>query len=187
MMRGRKSGVIGKFVAACCLALLSVVPAPAQDYDVVPGQRIGAIRIGMERPTVLNKLGQPSGTYPLPGRGHRGDYWLSSDNSNTLRVFYDGAGRVYQISVTSPRFTTPEGLNSRSGLAGVRRSYRNLRVLRVSARGDIDYYYDSRKGIAFELTEQTDEHSSRPTMRPYALLVFKRGGSPQPRPDEYLR
>ena len=178
--------MIRKVVWACGLALLVAVPASAQEYDVVPGQRIGWIELGMSRQTVQGKLGKPAGTYNLPDRGYRGDYWYSSDNSNTLRVFYNGAGRVYQISVTSPRFNTPEGLNSRSGLNDIRRAYKNLKVLRVSARGDIDYYYDSRRGIAFEVTDQMDAHAP-PVMRLYAILVFRPGGSPQPEPDEHFR
>ncbi|HKC65681.1 MAG TPA: hypothetical protein VKB86_18715 [Pyrinomonadaceae bacterium] len=183
----RRSKMIVKFVCALCLALLFVVSASAQEYDIVPGQRIGSIELGMSRQTVHTKLGNPSGTYSLPGRGNRGDYWFSSDNSNTLRVFYNAAGRVYQISVTSPRFTTSEGLNSRSSLTEIRRSYGNLKVLRVSARGDIDYYYDSRKGIAFELTDQMDAHRTPLAMKPYAVLVFRKGTNPQPEPDEHLR
>src|SRR3954463_1194745 len=141
--------MIHRLIGTGCLALLFVVSTSAQEYDVVPGQRIGWIEIGMSRQTVLGKLGKPAGTYSLPVRGSRGDYWISSDNSNTLRVFYNGAGRVSQISVTSPRFTTPDGLSSRSGLADIMRVYKNMRVLKVSARGDIDYYYDPRRGIAF--------------------------------------
>src|SRR4051812_9109300 len=122
MRRGR----IISFVVVCGLAVLCAASVSAQEYDLVPGQRIGWIEIGMSHQTVQGKLGKPSGTYSLPGRGNRGEYWFSSDNSNTLRVFYNSAGRVYQISVTSPRFTTPEGINSRSGLADIRRAYKNL-------------------------------------------------------------
>ena len=182
-----RSKMVAKLIGAFCLMLLFVASASAQEYDVVPGQRIGFIEIGMSRQTVQGKLGKPSGTYSLPGRGYRGDYWFSSDNSNTLRVFYNGAGRVFQISVTSPRFTTPEGLNTHSSLADIRRSYKNLKVLRMSARGNIDYYYDSRRGIAFELTERLDAHSSSLTMQLYAILVFKPGSSPQSEPDEFFR
>lgn len=184
MRRGR----IISFVAAGCLALLfGAASASAQEYDIMPGQRIGWIEIGMSRQAVLGKLGKPSGTYSLPGRGQKGDYWFSSDNSNTLRVFYNSAGRVSQVSATSSRFTTPEGINSRSGLADIRRAYKNLKVLRVSARGDIDYYYDAGRGIAFEVTDQMDAHSSSLVMRLYAILVFRPGGRPQPEPDEHPR
>jgi hypothetical protein len=181
----RRPRVVG-FAAACCLVFLCAAVASAQEYDVVPGQRIGWIEIGMSRQTVQGKLGKPSGTYSLTGKGARGDYWLSSDNSNTLRVFYNGAGRVSQISVTSPNFKTPEGLSTRSGLAEIRRAYKNLKVLKVSARGDIDYYYDSRRGLAFEATDQMDAHTSL-VMRLYAILVFRPGTSPQPEPDEHPR
>ena len=179
--------MVAKFVVAFCLALLFVASASAQEYEIVPGQRVGFIELGMSRQAVHAKLGNPSGTYKLRGPGFRGDYWFSSDNSNTLRVFYNGAGRVFQISVTSPRFTTPEGLTTRSSLADIRRSYKNLKVLRMSARGDIDYYYDPRRGIAFELTDHMDAHLSSLTMQLYAILVFKPGNSPQSEPDELFR
>ncbi|MDQ3820116.1 MAG: hypothetical protein M3362_20895 [Acidobacteriota bacterium] len=183
----KRSEMFTKFVGAFCLALLFAVSASAQEYEIVPGQRIGSIELGMTRKAVHAKLGNPSGTYSLRGRGYRGDYWFSSDNSNTLRVFYNGAGRVFQISVTSARFTTPEGLNTRSSLADIRRSYKNLKVLRMSARGDIDYYYDPSRGIAFELTDHMDAHSARLTMQLYAILVFRPGSSPQSEPDEFFR
>jgi hypothetical protein len=174
---------------ASCLTLLFMTSAAAQNYDIVPGRRIGLIEIGMTRQAVHAKLGKPSGTYALRGPGYRGEYWDASDNSNNLRVFFNGAGRVFQISVTSPRFTTPEGLTSSSSLADVRRTYKNLKVLRMSARGDIDYYYDSGRGIAFEVTDQMDAHahSSSLVMRLYAILVFKPGSSPQSEPDELFR
>ncbi len=183
----RKSRVVAVFLWACCLTLLSVASVKAQgEYEIVPGQRIGLIEMGMNRQAVHSKLGQPTGTYNLPGRG-RGDYWISSDNSNTLRVYYTSAGRVYQISVTSPRFTTPEGFNSSSSLAAIQRSYGRLKVLRVSARGDIDYYYDAPRGISFEFTDQLDAHSSPLVMRGYAVLIFRPGTRPQPEPDEHPR
>lgn len=174
-------------IIASCLSLLFVTTAAAQNYEIVPGRRIGLIEIGMTRQAVHDKLGKPSGTYALRGRGYRGDYWFASDNSNTLRVFYNGAGRVFQISVTSPRFATPEGLTSASTLADVKRHYPNLKVLRMSARRDIDYYYDSARGIAFEFTDQMDAHSTSLSMRLYAILVFKSGSSPQSEPDEFFR
>lgn len=178
-----------RLMGAFCLTLLFVATAAAQAYDIVPGRRIGLIELGMTRQVVHSKLGKPSGTYALRGRGYRGDYWFASDNSNTLRIFYNGTGRVFQISVSSPRFTTPEGLTSASTLADVRRSYQNLKVLRMSARGEIDYYYDSGRGIAFEFTERLDAHTHTPslTMQLYSILVFKSGSSPQSEPDEFFR
>jgi hypothetical protein len=59
----------------------------------------------------------------------------------------------------------------------------------MSARGDIDYYFDSGRGIAFEVTDQMDTQAHAPslTMRLYAILVFKPGSSPQSEPDELFR
>jgi hypothetical protein len=172
-------------VMACLVLLLFCAQAAGKDGGITPGRKIGRIEIGMTRQIVHGKLGRPSGTYKLLGRGYKGDYWHSQDNENTLRVFYDRNDRVYQISATSPGFNTSEGISTRSSLAEVKRQYPNLKVLRVAARGDIDYYYDSRKGVAFVFTERLEENGS--AMRLYAIQVFKLGGSPQPEPDELLR
>ena len=58
-------------------------------------------------------------------------------------------------------------------------------MIRMTKRGDIDYYYDSGKGLAFEFTERLEENGS--TMRLYAILVFKPGSKPQPEPDELIK
>lgn len=170
---------------ACFLLILLAVQIAGQENSIAPGRKIGKVEIGMSRPMVHKNLGTPSGTYDLPGRGNKGEYWFSQDNSNTLRVFYNRNGRVYQISATSPRFATPEGLSANSSLAEVKRQFPNLKVMRMTKRGDIDYYYDSRKGVAFEFTEQLEESGS--AMRLYAILVFKPGSKPQPEPDELVR
>lgn len=175
-----------RLIVASCLPLLFITTAAAQDYDIMPGSRIGKIEIGMSRQAVHNTLGNPTGTYNLRARGYRGEYWFSSDNSNTLRVVFDPAGRVSQVSVTSARFTTPEGLTTQSSLAEVKSHYKNLRVLRLAARGNIDYYDAAQQGIAFEFTERTDAHAPQ-TMRLYAILIHKHGGAVMPEPDERPR
>jgi hypothetical protein len=174
-----------KLLIAACLMLLFVAGVAAQDYDIAPGNRIGKIEIGMSRQAVHNTLGNPSGVYRMRARGYRGEYWISSSD-NTLRVIYDVAGKVYQVSVTSPRFTTPDGLTTQSSMADIKNHYRNLKVLRFTARGDIDYYDAVRQGIAFEFTQRYDAHSSQ-AMRLYAILIHKQGSSVLPEPDERVR
>lgn len=171
---------------AACLMLLFVAGAAAQDYDIMPGNRIGKIEIGMSRQKVHDTLGNPTGAYSLRSRGYKGEYWISSDSTNTLRVFYDPAGRVYQVAVTSSRFTTPEGLTTESSLDDIKRHYQNLKVLHFTARGDIDYYDSVRQGIAFEFTERTDSRNVS-SYEMYAISIHKRGGSVLPEPDERLR
>lgn len=157
----------------------------AQDYDIVPGRRIGKIEVGMSRQAVHNVLGQPTGAYRMRAKGYRGEYWVSSSD-NTLRVIYDVAGRVYQVSVTSARFTTPEGLTTESSLTDIKSHYRNLKVLRFTARADIDYYDAVRQGITFEFTQRFDAHSPQ-AMRLYAILIHRQGSSVLPEPDERVR
>jgi hypothetical protein len=175
-----------RLIVASCLMLLFMTVAVAQDYDIMPGSRIGKIEIGMSRQAVHNTLGKPTGTYALRDRGYKGEYWFSSDNSNTLRVFYDPAGRVYQVSITSSRFKTPEGLTTQSSLDEIKRHYKNLKVLHFAARGNIDYYDAVRQGISFEFTERVDDRNVS-SYEMYGLLIHKRGGSVLPEPDELFR
>jgi hypothetical protein len=174
-----------RLLIAVCLMLLFVASVAAQDYDIVPGSRIGKIEIGMSRQAVHSTLGNPTGAYRMRARGHKGEYW-SSSSDNTLRVIYDVAGRVYQVSVTSPRFTTSEGLTTQSSMGDIKSHYRNLKVLRLTARGDIDYYDAVRQGITFEFTQRDDAHSPQ-AMRLYAILIHKSGSSVLPEPDERVR
>jgi hypothetical protein len=167
------------------LSLLFVAGAAAQDYDIVPGSRIGKIEIGMSRQVVHDALGLPTGSYRLRARGYRGEYWISSSD-NTLRVIYDAAGRVSQVSVTSTHFTTPEGLTTQSSLADVKSHYKILKVLHFTARADIDYYDAVRQGITFEFTQRYDAHSPQ-AMRLYAILIHKQGSLVLPEPDERVR
>jgi hypothetical protein len=174
-----------RLMIASCLMLLFVAGATAQgDYDIVPGRRIGKIEIGMSRQAAHGALGKPTGAYRL-SRGYQGEYWISASD-NTLRVIYDQAGRVYQVSVTSPRFTTPEGLTTESSLGDIRSHYRNLKALHFTARADIDYYDAVRQGIAFEFTQRYDAHSPQ-AMRLYAILIHRQGSSVLPEPDERVR
>lgn len=173
-------------IVASGLTLLFVATAAAQDYDIMPGSRVGKIKIGMSRQAVYTALGNPTGTYTLRARGYKGEYWFSSDNSSTLRVFYDPAGRVYQVSVTSSRFSTPERLTTQSSITDIMRHYKNLKVLHLAARGDIDYYDAARQGIAFEFTERVDSRNVS-SYEMYAILIHKRGGLVLPEPDELTR
>lgn len=174
-----------RLLIAACLTFLFVAGVAAQDHAIVPGSRIGKIEIAMSRQAVHTMLGNPTGDYRMRARGYRGEYWISSSD-NTLRVIYDAAWRVYQVSVTSPSFTTPEGLTTKSSMADINSHYKNLKVLHFTARGDIDYYDAVRQGIAFEFTQRYDAHSPQ-AMRLYAILIHKQGGSVLPEPDERVR
>jgi hypothetical protein len=174
-----------RLLIALCLMLIFVAGVAAQDYDIVPGSRIGKIEIGMSRQAVHSTLGNPTGDYRMRARGYRGEYWISSSD-NTLRVIYDGAGKVFQVSVTSPRFTTPEGLTTQGSMDDIKQHYRNLKVLRFTARGEIDYYDAVRQGVAFEFTQRY-EASAPQGMRLYAILIHKAGSSILPEPDERVR
>ena len=89
------------------------------------------------------------------------------------------------MKVTSPSFSTPEGLTTNSTLAEVQKHHGNLRKTRHFVHGSggglIDYYDDVRRGIAFEFTSVASE---TPDFKPYAIVVHRPGKLVIPENDE---
>ncbi len=145
----------------------------AQDYVIEPGRRIGKVQIGADRQAVHSLLRQPQGTYAVR-KGLKGDYW--SSGKDDLRIFYEN-DKVVQISVTSSRFSTPEGLSTGNSLAEVQRKDEGLRKYHYFAHGSggvlIDYYDDVGRGVAFEFTANASAEKRK--YEPYAILVHRPG------------
>ncbi|MBD0327696.1 MAG: hypothetical protein ICV68_14760 [Pyrinomonadaceae bacterium] len=162
-----------RLIIVSCLVVLAALAVSAQDFAIKPGRSIGKIELGMSRRAVHNALGQPGGSYRMSGR-LTGEYW-AANTGNDVRIVYR-AGRVIQIKITSPSFTTPEGLTTASSLADVRRSYSRLRKTRHFVRngggGLIDYYDAIREGISFEFVSLTFESQD---FKPYAIIVHQPG------------
>ena len=162
---------------------MMAVPVAAQDFKIEPGRKIGKVGLGMTRTAVHQTLGKPAATYGMSGGKLTGDVWMAN-TGNDVRVVYS-AGKVIQVKVTSPSFSTPQGLTTNSALAEVQKHHGNLRKTRHFVHGSggglIDYYDDVRRGIAFEFTSVASE---TPDFKPYAIVVHRPGKPVIPESDE---
>jgi hypothetical protein len=183
------------FPAVCVLALGAIgtiyVPAakaaPASDTLVVPGQRVGKVRLGDSRAVVLRLLGKPAKTARWKS-GPTQDSWFgpkpSVDKDGMeafqrieLNVIYSG-GKVVQIEFNSPAFKTPQGISIGNTLQQFRRAYAGVKpytfmYLDEGGGGYRGHYYDARaKGIAFSFGAQ-DYYDAR--IKPELLRVHRAG------------
>jgi hypothetical protein len=146
---------------------------PVEDHWVVPGERVGVIVLGMTEKEVTTKAGNHDGVYALPG-GINVEYseWKEPDKVSTLRMFYDQAGHVIQISAETWGVATKDGISTKSSLADVQAKYKHLEHSRVATTdSDIDYYMDEAKGITFAFKNAKAEKESAPHL--YALIVHR--------------
>jgi hypothetical protein len=108
----------------------AVAKSVASAWLIVPGQRIGKVKIGMPRQTVQQLLGTPRSSAHLQD-GALLERWASSKPSEkSLELFYLADfvtvyyrdGRVVQIDASSPSFKLVNGLstlNSANDFAGI--------------------------------------------------------------------
>lgn len=120
-----------------CAAALLASPAIAGDFVIVPGQRIGSVRLGLSRQAVHQVLHAPKMVRRLPG-GIIEESWLShltfaehqSYRVNGLywKTFfvnvYFRREKVAQVEVNSPHFHTLNGLSTNSSTAAFKKHYR---------------------------------------------------------------
>jgi hypothetical protein len=147
------------------LALTGTIAAPCEatifikdDRRIVPGQRIGLVKLGATYSDVKKILGDPDGG-ETRGPGMIEAWWgiwifgQGGEYAPIKAIFVNN--KVIQIEVSSERYSTPEGYYSRSKIADIERIYKPLFVSAISSptatpgRADV-YYYDAvRQGIAF--------------------------------------
>jgi hypothetical protein len=115
---------VGKcYVGTIGVVLLLSAAAWAGDFLIVPGQRIGAVKLGMSRQAVHRALHAPDRARRIPG-GIVQESWLSRrkfsqadrDNGiywkwNFVTIDFE-RNRVIQIEVNSPRFATSSHLST---------------------------------------------------------------------------
>ena len=129
------------------------------DWLIVPGQRVGKVRLGTERNKVMATLGQPKS---VPGRegdaamGHIWTVWPGNHGHEldvyTVRREDDSAGNpqniVRQIRLTSPSFFTSTGIRVGESLGDVRAKDNKLSLVKDGPV--LKIFDDVRHGIAFE-------------------------------------
>lgn len=121
------------FVALACAGC-----ARAGDFQIVPGQRIGTVVLGMSRQTVHHILHLPSQAH----RRHDGtlqESWLSRRKISRAAVdegiywkwnfvtVYFRHNRVVQVEVNSSRFTTSSKLSTKSSATKWEKAFKPFR------------------------------------------------------------
>ncbi len=142
------------------------------DHDVIPGERIGKIRIGMRSADVHAQLGKPGGAADRKD-GLREEVWSGGRNEvQQVRVLLDH-GLTVQVSATSSAFRTPDGLSTSAKPAAILRLglRRTGFELRGSGGGFAYYYDDIERGIAWQITGTGIPQDGEPPFRIYAVIV----------------
>lgn len=138
-------------------------------YAVVPGVRVGQVRLGMPFDSVLVALGQPPRADAGVGYVWGGWHGWGEARTSWVDVFALAAEagasgyRVSQIRVDGPPFHTESNLPANARRAEVLRLYPTARPYGT------DDLYDDRRGIAFAFDAPGDE------ARATALLVVTPG------------
>ncbi len=157
----------------------SVSAAPAGNFLIVPGHRVGQTALGPNGAAELNRLPTPAAEDNGMMQTH--NVWVShhSGRTDTLYVHTvanaaigdtpvkpaDGV-TIDTIRVTSPQFHTQSGISTRSTLAQIRRRFPDARADRFNPQ----IYIDVRRGIVFELVRPLS-----PASRCIAISVFPPG------------
>ena len=100
--------VLGALVACKTTAPDDSLPIPAAqpvfDSQIVPGQRIGPVALGMSSTQLLQAAGSPATS------NHVGDVTAARFSNGIDVNVRDGDSRVTSVSTTESRYATPDGL-----------------------------------------------------------------------------
>ncbi len=127
--------VLARLAMAACIVLAIAGIARAQlgadDFLIMPGQRIGAVRVGMLLTDAETRMGAPKSTFPAGNnqgtintwfatvRNHDGT--MSMGSTGGLYAVVDAAGVIRQVGVHyDPRFVTATHLHTGVSEAAVR-------------------------------------------------------------------
>ncbi|WP_163916956.1 hypothetical protein [Pontibacter burrus] len=132
---------------------------PDSTFLIIPGLRIGQVRLNQTAEQVSNKLGKPDSGDAAMGKAL--SYWFSkSKRSHVVAVYFshsytDGPEDyllVRQVRVNSPAFRTPENIGAGNNIATIRRHYTIAPIAYYQVgRQRIYIFDDDAKGIAFEM------------------------------------
>ena len=148
-----------------CIFFLLAIPACAAENRLVPGKSVGQISLGENLDSVYQKQDQSdSGDGAL---GHFWDNWYSCSSSpqtvkrEVLEIYsvrtVSGAQTVVeQIRVTSPWFSTTNGITTRSFLVQIQRAFPQARAMAfyhsAALHSRVTVYDEIKQGIAFEIS-----------------------------------
>lgn len=143
---------------------------------VVPGESVGPIRLGQADSALLAQLGEPDYSDAAMGKAVLAWYMSNDSPGYPLSVFTarnmgnDETARIRQIRITSPYYTTSEGLCANSSLKQISAQYHTEQVDTYEKDGQHYAIHDTKQGIAFEVD---------PNDSCIAIIVYAPGAGPQ--------
>jgi hypothetical protein len=181
-------GAIHLLLTGIAVAITTAATQPsvaAEESTIVPGVRIGAIKLGMKQSKVTAILGKNDGAYSqASGIKVTLHQWKDLDKTSTIKAFFDPGDRVVQLASTAPLSFTADGVSLTSSLADVKKKYKAVECCKYKANDQrIDYYDDVKQGIAFKFTWAADEGSA--SKRLSAILIHWPGNAVIPDRDEF--
>ena len=158
------------------------------DARIVPGERVGPVRLGTTRDVVLKRLGKPAESGSAGGYREDRFRWSPAGAAGgrpkepTL-VVVSRAGRVVQVSVSHPACRTREGVSPASTFAAIRQRYPRLTVrdygmIDPAGGGYVLIVFDDvKRGLAFTPGTQDDEgtYLTLPESAPLEVVVHRPG------------
>jgi len=154
------------------LSLVNVAPG---DFDIVPGGRIGHVKLGLDVPA---SLGQP--TFSDGAAGHVWSTWVGS-TGNTLDIFAvigNTAGHeVKFVRVTSHAFHTASGVKTGQTWGQIQNHYSGIRIKTYDSHQfhrKLAIMDNKTKGVSFEVTVNAANHVTNGS-KCVAIWVHKKG------------
>jgi len=157
----------------------SAAPSTAiitEEALVVPGESVGPFHINQTDSVLLDRFGKPDYSDAAMGKAVLAWYMTNDSPNYPLSVFTardmgnDETARIRQIRITSPYYTTREGLCASSSLAQVSSQYHTERVETYEENGQRYAVHDTKQGIAFEVD---------PRDSCVAIIVYATDAQPQ--------
>lgn len=146
---------------------------------IIPGSRVGVLSIGDTRERIISVLGKKKEdeeyTYTDPCN-YTEIHWLDLETHSNGLFFYLRKGRVFQIDVATPRYSTMDGISVEAPDDLIKSKCLNCDTYvllhsgsKVVGGQDLMYLVNAQKGIAFELYYNKAERKRRVSK----IIVFE--------------
>jgi hypothetical protein len=125
---------------------------------IIPGKSVGQTTLNEDAENVIKRLGKPDTGDAAMGKAL--SIWYANHDTTGYETMIFSArqmgtanetSQVKQIRITSPWFTTQEGLHVGSTLKQINEHYVTRKAATFSKEGKPYFIYKTDKGIAFEI------------------------------------
>ncbi|MBS1723181.1 MAG: hypothetical protein JSS66_09550 [Armatimonadetes bacterium] len=160
--------------------LLSTLLPVSGSFDIVPGSRIGHVRLGFDNPSIL---GQP--TSSDGAAGHIWSTWKGTTGNtlDTYAVIGGSEGHEVQLArITSSAFHTANGVKTGQTWGSIKQRYSGVFLATYASHQfsrTLAVVDNKAKGITFEFTVNASNHVTNAS-RCKAIWIHAKGMSWSP-------